>query len=199
MQDVTTRAGTMLQGTASGMIPMAIFTPVYSIWAGIAWPILGSIFFVITLAISIYLVVSAVRALKLSGQLPNERNADDERISKVMPLISNIMGISILVAIIVLWVTNAYQWILPIVMILVGLHFFPMARLFHRTIDYTLGTLMLVGAALGFFLLAQGTAWQVAWGAAGIIGAVVTISYGFTAVISAGQVLADYRRQDAWT
>lgn len=198
MQDVTTRAGTMLQGTASGMIPMAIFTPVYSIWAAIAWPLFGSIFFIITLAISVYFIVSAVRSFKLSRQLPDSRNADDLRISKVMPVLSNIMGVGILVTVLVLVVINAYQWIVPSVMIIVALHFFPMARLFRRTIDYTLGALMLAGAALGFFLLTQDIAWQAAWGSAGVIGAVVTISYGFNAIMSAGQVLSDYRRQAAW-
>lgn len=197
MQDVTTRAGTMLQGTAAGMIPMAIFTPAYSVWAAVAWPLFGGIFFVLTLGVSAYFIVSAVRALKLSKQLPAHQNADDQRIAKYMPIISSIMGIGIAAAVIVLVVMSAYVWIFPTIMLLVALHFFPMAKLFQRTIDYTLGGLMLFGAGLGYFLVVQGTQWQEAWAAAGIIGAVVTISYGFNAIISAGQVLTALRRQTA--
>ena len=199
MQDISTRAGTMLNGTAGGMIPMAIFTPVYAIWAVLAWPIPGTIFFVLTLALSAYLIVSAVRALKLSRTMPNEQNADDARIGKYMPIISSIMGVGILIAVVVFLVLDAFQWIIPTVAAIVGLHFFPMANLFQRTIDYYLTLLMLLGAAAGLFLLTQGTDWQFAWAVTGIISACVTATYGLNAVTSAGQVLTAYKTLPAST
>lgn len=183
----------MLNGTASGMIPMAIFTPVYAVWTMFAWPVLGTIFFIVALAFSIILFVTAIRMLRLSRNMPDQRNADDARIAKVMPLISNIMGFGILLAIILLSVLDLSIWILPTVATLVALHFYPMAGLFHRTIDYYLGTLMLLAALVGFVLAAMDFEWQIVWATTGVIGAVVTCSYGLNALVAARQILVAYR------
>ena len=196
MQDFATRAGTILGGTASGMIPMAIFTPVYAIWPIFAWPIAGTIFFVLAVAFSTYLFVTGIRTLRRSRQLPNERNAADDRIVKVMPIISNIMGFGILVAIILLTVFDLTVLILPTVAVLVALHFFPMAQLFDRTIDYYLGSLMLIAAIVGFIVAAQGNDWEVVWATTGILGALVTSTYGLNALLSARRVLTLYATGD---
>src|SRR5690625_3086548 len=55
MQDLRTRAGTMLNGTASGLVPMAVFTPFYAIWTMFAWPLPGVVIFGAVLAWSLYL------------------------------------------------------------------------------------------------------------------------------------------------
>lgn len=62
---LATRIGTILNGIASGLIPMAIFTPVYAIWPVFAWPAAGVAFFILALTWSIYLAVSAARLLRL--------------------------------------------------------------------------------------------------------------------------------------
>lgn len=196
MQDFATRAGTILGGTASGMIPMAIFTPVYAIWPIFAWPIAGTIFFVLAVAFSTYLFVTGIRTLRRSRQLPNERNAADDRIAKVMPIISNIMGFGILIAIIMLTVFDLTVLILPTVAVLVALHFFPMAQLFGRTIDYYLGSLMLIAAIFGFIVATQGNDWEVVWATTGILGALVTSAYGLNALLSARRVLTLFATSD---
>lgn len=37
MDDFNARVGPIVRGIASGLIPMAVFTPVYAIWPVFAW------------------------------------------------------------------------------------------------------------------------------------------------------------------
>ena len=58
-------------------------------------------------------------------------------------------------------VVRRYVWIPPAVALIVGLHFFPMPVIFGRTIDYYLGTVMLMVANVGLYLASQSSiSWQ---------------------------------------
>lgn len=197
MDELHTRLGAILGGTASGMIPMAIFTPVYAIWPIFAWPIPGGAFFALALAWSAYLAVTAVRTLHLSRTLPHETNEYDARITKGMTIVSSIQGVLILVSVIVLALLGAFVWILPVVVLVVALHFFPMPAIFGRTIDYYLGSAMLVVAVVGLILATQGVDWQVVYAVTGFGGALVTSSYGIYIVRSARHTLAAYEKVQA--
>lgn len=191
--DLSKRVGTILNGTASGLIPMAIFTPVYAIWPVFAWPITGSVFFILALAWSIYLAMSAVRLLRYSRTLPRETNEDDARISKGMTVVSSIQGGLIVTSIVVLALLGLWAWILPAVVLVVALHFFPMPWIFHRTIDFYLGTAMLIVAVVGLYLSAQDTVtWQTTWAVVGIGAALVTSTYGLWIRLTARRVLREY-------
>lgn len=191
--ELATRIGTIVNGTASGLIPMAIFTPVYAIWPIFAWPFPGTVFFLLAAAWSIYLAVSAARLLRLSRDLPHETNVDDARITKWMTIVSSIQGGLILTSAIVLALTGLWTWILPIVVLVVALHFFPMPWIFRRTIDYYLGTAMLIVAVLGLYLSAQDAAsWQITWTVVGIGAALVTSTYGLWIRLTARRVLNEH-------
>lgn len=172
---------------------MAIFTPAYAIWPVFAWPAPGIVFFLLAAAWSAYLAVSAARLLRLARELPHETNADDARIAKGMAIVSSIQGGLILASAVVLALLGRWTWILPVVALIVALHFFPMPWIFRRTIDYYLGTAMLVVAAIGLFLSAQGAVvWQTTWAVIGIGAALVTSAYGLWIRRTAKRVLADY-------
>lgn len=192
MEDLRTRVGTVLHGTASGMIPMAVFTPVYAIWPVIAWPVPGAVFFVLALAWSGCLAVTARRLLRLGRELPHETNEDDARIATGMTILSSVQGALILASVVVLTLLDQLAWILPVIALIVALHFFPMPAIFRRTIDYYLGTAMLVAALLGLILTGQQVDWQVAWAVTGVGGALVTSSYGLYIVSAARRTLAEY-------
>lgn len=194
MQDLNTRVGTILNGAASGMIPMAIFTPVYAIWPVFAWPVAGSVFFVLALAWSAYLAVIARGTLRLGRELPHERNEYDARITKGMAIVSSLQGVLILASVIVLALLGLLVWVLPVVALIVALHFFPMPVIFGRTIDYYLGTAMLAVAVVGLALAGQAADWQLVWAITGIGGALVTSSYGLYIVLTARRTLSQYRR-----
>lgn len=82
-----------------------------------------------------------------------------------MAIVGSIQGGLILTSVIALALLGRHLWILPTVALVVALHFYPMPAIFGRTIDYYLGTAMLVAAVIGFVLAAQGADWQVVCGA----------------------------------
>ena len=191
--DLSTRVGTVLNGTASGLVPMAVFTPVYAVWAVIAWPIPGGIFFAIALAWAATLAVQAGRIFTLARTRPRETNALDARITKGMTVVSSIQGGLIVVSVAVLALTGLWEWILPAVVLVVALHFFPMPAIFGRTIDYYLGTAMLIVAGVGLYLSAVGDlSWQTIWGITGVGAAFVTSTYGLWMLLTARRVRANY-------
>ena len=58
-------------------------------------------------------------------------------------------------------VVGRYVWIPPAIALIVALHFFPMPAIFGRTIDYCLGTVMLIAANVGLYLASQSSiSWQ---------------------------------------
>lgn len=193
-EDLGTRVGTILNGIASGLIPMALFTPIYAIWSIFAWPVFGTVFFALAVAWSIYLAVSAGRLLRQSRSLPRETNADDARITKGMAIVSSIQGGLILTSGVTLALLGLWTWILPVVVLVVALHFFPMPWIFRRTIDFYLGTAMLIVAAVGLYLSTQGTvSWQTVWGVSGLGAAIVTSTYGLWMRLTASHVLRDFK------
>lgn len=105
-----------------------------------------------------------------------------------------VTGVLILAAVIVLIATGNRVWILPAVALLVGLHFLPMPAIFGRTIDYYLGTAMLVAATAGMILTVQQVDWQLTWAITGLGGAAVTSAYGLYMVRSARRTRRDYER-----
>ena len=78
------------------------------------------------------------------------------------------------------------------VALIVALHFFPMPAIFGRTIDYYLGSVMLVAAIAGLVLAAQAADWQVVWAVTGAGGAMVTSAYGGYLVWYARRILSGY-------
>lgn len=171
--------GTILRGIASGLLPMAGFTPVYAIWAIFAWPLPGSVFFAAALAWSIYLLATAVRLISASTAMPRDKTAFDTRIDKGMSILGSVQGGLIVTAIVLLSVFGLAKWILPIVAGIVALHFFLMPWLFGRTIDYYLGSVMLAIAIVGLLLTSAQTEWTTVWGIVGAGSACVTSAYGY--------------------
>jgi hypothetical protein len=59
---------------------------------------------------------------------------------------------------VVLNLTHRVEWIMPGIMTIVGLHFFPLAKLFHNNSHYLTGTALVALAATYPFITAQGPA-----------------------------------------
>ncbi len=194
---LATRIGTVVTGISGGLIAMVVFTPVYAIWPVFAWPVVGGIYFALTLAWCGYLAVSAVRFRRLGRDLPHETNQEDARIAKLQGIVGGIQGGLILTSSVILVVAGLWTWILPCVALIVALHFYAMPWIFRRTIDYYLGTAMLLVAGIGLYLSSQSTAWLTVWGIVGIGGSLVTSAYGLWMVLTARRVLAQYESLSA--
>lgn len=192
MQDLRSRAGTVLKATASGMLPTAIFTPFYAIWSVFAWPVPGTIAFVLALVWSIYLAVTGRRFSRLSAELPDERDAHDERIMRGMTIVSSAQGGLVLLAVVVLGLLGQFVWTLPVVALIAALHFFPMPALLGRTVDYYLGTGMAIAALTGLTLAGMGATLQLVWAVTGLGGALVTSLHGLYLVRAARRTLAQF-------
>ncbi len=194
LDDLEHRVGTILRGIASGLIPMAVFTPVYAVWAIVAWPIAGAAFFVAALAWSVYLATRAATLIRAGRPLPGEKNAYDTRVERGMAIVSSIQGGLILTSVIVLAIAGLQVWILPAVALVVALHFFPMPSIFGRTIDYYLGSAMLLVATVGIVLASNpDVSWQLTWGVTGAGSAMVTSAYGLYIAREGRRVMAALR------
>lgn len=185
VENPLSRTGPVLQGVASGLIPMAIFTPFSAIWPVFAWPIPGGLFFALALTWAVFLALTAARLLRRSRALPHEQNALDVRIARGMTIVSSIQGVLILSVAIVLALLGLWVWVLPAIALIVALHFFPMPAIFGRTIDYYLGTAMLIVAAVGLALAGQQAEWQIVCAITGLGAALVTSAYGLYMVLAA--------------
>lgn len=193
-EEIETRVGTILTGTASGLVPMAIFTPVYAIWPVLAWGVPGLVFFVAAVAWSVHLARSAARLVRLGRELPHATGAVDARITRGMTIVGSIQGGLILTSVVVLGLLGRWEWVLPAVVLVVALHFYPMPAIFGRTIDYYLGTAMLVVAGIGLYLASlPNVPWQTTWGVVGIGAALVTSGYGLWMQLTARRVLTEYQ------
>lgn len=194
LDDLQSRIGTIIGGTASGLIPMAIFTPIYAFWPITAWSVAGAVFFLLAVGWSVFLATTAAQLLRLSRSLPRETNDFDARVTKGMTIVSSIQGGLSLTAVVVLVLVGRYVWILPVVVLVVAVHFYPIAAIFRRTIDYYLGTAMLVVAVVGLTLASHSdVAWQVTVGITGFGAALVTSGYGLWIYLQARHVFGLYR------
>jgi hypothetical protein len=106
-------------------------------------------------AILAALVIPAVGVLKGASRAPRG-NADPEleaRISRTFNRVNTIQWIAIPVAIVLLNIFHRADLIVPAIATIVGLHLFPLARLFRYSMHYVTGTLLVVWSAGSVFLL----------------------------------------------
>lgn len=101
------------------------------------------------------LVIPAVGVLKGASRVPRG-NSDPEieaRMSRVFNRDNTIQWIAIPVVVVFL---NIFHWtdlIVPAIATIVGLHLFPLARLFRYSMHYVTGALLVVWSAASVFLL----------------------------------------------
>jgi hypothetical protein len=101
-----------------------------------------------------------------------------------------VMGISygaLRIAVIVLGLLELWRWVLPVVALIIGIHFLPLAVVFSRRIDFALAPLAIGFAIVGLVLAAQpDISWQLVYGITAIGSAVTTGIY-------AAYILRGYR------
>ena len=132
-----------LQSIAAGLLLMAFFT---SMWAGVATGALGNllvfgifgIFILLFIAYGIYFFIVAPKLPRIDNEADRE---EGKKMGMWYGIIFGLEGITIpLATFLVVHFSGQERLILPVIALVVGLHFFPMARVFNRTIDYYLAT-----------------------------------------------------------
>jgi len=134
-----------VKGVASGLYMMAVFTLV---WTGIAYQGLrGSAYALVLVVFVVFAVTFIVKGsaiYKLAKLFPGieseEEKAEEKRMSKWFAIIFGAEGLLIFIAANVVINLKHPELVIPAIALVVGLHFFPLARVFKRTVDYYLAT-----------------------------------------------------------
>jgi hypothetical protein len=149
-----------IQSIGGGLLLMALFT---MMWTGVAQGGLNGedhhFVLVIFSLISLLFISSGIMIIAAARKFPKYINENDQAEGKNMTkwfgIIFGIEGASIPVAYLILALISETQLILPVIALIVGLHFYPMAKIFQRTIDYYLATWTCVVALVSIVMIVK--------------------------------------------
>ncbi|MEH7339981.1 DUF7010 family protein [Priestia megaterium] len=142
-----------VRGTAAGVIFMAFFG---TLWAGIGIRgMQGWAFFVLiilSLLIGVILFIGAIVLIKKSSLLSNEvikKDKEHWRKKNIwFGIIFSLEGLLIAITSFICTSTNHLDLFVPVMALIVGAHFFPLASLFQVPTYYITGTLLCLLATL---------------------------------------------------
>ena len=142
-----------VKGIATGLLMMAGFT---LIWTGIAFSGLHGTMQAWALIAFPFLAISfIIKGIKLFGVAKlhpvvesEEDKAEGKKMGKWFGIIFGAEGLGIFIAINVVNNIGHPELDIPVIALVVGLHFFPLAKVFKRTVDYYLATWSTIIAVL---------------------------------------------------
>jgi hypothetical protein len=138
--------------------------------------VIGCMFFV---GIAIAIFCGAVKANRVVRSLPDRAvNPKDKRIARYWNIIFSLQGLSIGVICAILGILGQYQYIVPEVVCIVGIHYFPMGAIYHTTIHFVVGAFVVLIALLSIVLQALGTLGIEAVGVCALAATISTVILG---------------------
>jgi len=187
-----------VKGTATGLIMMAFFT---TLWAGIAygglaatpyWPVL-----LVFVACSAVFIFNAVQLYRMANFFPPATSPEDiareKNTGKWFGIIFGAEGLGIFIAINVVVNLGHPELEIPVIALVVGLHFFPLAKVFKRNIDYYFASYSTVIAILAIYLALNKTLNEPQiFAFTGIGIAFATVGYGIYMILSGRSLRAKY-------
>ena len=183
-----------VKGIAAGLCMMAFFT---LLWAGIAFGGLHATGYRYGLLIfpvfSFIFIVNAIRLYNIAKFYPRVTSAEDKAegrdMGKWFGIVFGAEGLFIFIAVNVVNNIGHPELVIPAIALIVGLHFYPLAKIFKRTIDYYLATWSTTIAVLGIILSLNKTLSQNEASAfVGIGIATATSCYGIYMLISGSRL-----------
>lgn len=181
----TTLPAIAIRSVGTGLIMMAVFT---GIWAGIAYGIglAGSSYqwlLLLFFLCMIMFVIQGIRFFGIARKYPSiqspEAAAEGKKMGMWFGIIFGAEGLFIFLGINLVRNLGHPDLIIPVIALVVGLHFYPMARIFKRKIDYWLATWTTLIAALAImFMLKKIISFQGMAAFVGIGVAIATSCYG---------------------
>ena len=184
-------------GIGSGLLLMAVFTMWWASDTFTGWPTpvaasvtavcgLGAIVFVAH-AVPLLLAGRRMRTATLATTASDRARKSD---GALFGVVVGAEGVLIAIAVVALGATGLQRFLVPTIAVIVGLYFYPMARVFRRRIDLGIATwTTLVGAAGVVAVLADGAAWPLVWSWVGAGAAVATLAYGIHMTRAARRLL----------
>lgn len=157
---------------------MGIYMIVYSVWWAVAWGSPGLIAFGLVVVLAAAFIIRGIRQIRHAQQFEAVESPDNTRITRAMGILNSVTHPIWLVGMMVLLIIGAEQWIMPLIVFVIGAHFLPMARILGRWIDYPLGLLMIALAIISGFLAADpAVSWSTVFAVAGTGGTITTGCY----------------------
>jgi hypothetical protein len=173
----------VVTGTVTGLLLMSFFTMAWAANTFSGWPTAAAaaVFGLAVAAASLF-VITAVRLLRarktFSGELSPEETQFRKRSGRTFGLVFGAEAVAIWVASLVLTNLGLDRYVVPTIALIVGLHFYPMARVFRRTVDLYLATwTSLVGIA-GIVALGSTNSTGQVTAFVGLGAALATTAYG---------------------
>ena len=184
----------VVKSIAFGLILMAIFT---MLWTGIAesglngkdFFMVGIIFNLCSLLFLSYGIYLFIQSKKFPKNLSEKDKDKGKKMWKVFGFIFGLEGLLIAVSVVVLSTFDLQNYVVPIIALIVGLHFYPMAKIFERKIDYYLATWVTLVAILGIVLVIGNKSESMIFAAVGVGVALATISYGIFMITEGRKIL----------
>jgi hypothetical protein len=149
-----------VRSIATGLLMMAFFT---TMWTGIAFGSLNgsAVGLIIFPLLCLTFIAYAIYLFSISKRFPalttEEDKAEGKRSGMWFGIIFGVEGLLIFIAINIVTNFGHANLVIPVIALVVGLHFYPMAKLFRRTIDYYLATWTTLIAIVGIILVLKKT------------------------------------------
>ena len=189
-----------VRGIGGGLLLMALFT---MMWTGIAQGGLQQhdhhAVLILFSAFSITFIVYGITVLIAAQRFPKFTSDSDAAEGKMMAtrfgIIFGIEGTAIPVVSIILLVLGYREYTLPAIALIVGLHFYPMAKVFNRKIDYYLATWTCL-VAISAIIMTAGHQYTQAFTLTtmGIGVALATSTYGFYMLVNGYNLIKNNNR-----
>lgn len=179
-----------IRAIGGGLLAMALFT---MMWTGIAQGgllhhdhhVVMVVFSTISLLFVVYGITLFVAAQRFPKFTSDSDRAEGKDMSKRFGIIFGIEGTAIPIVAVILLLLGYQQFTLPAMALIIGLHFYPMARIFNRTIDYYLATWTCLVAINSIIMMANKHYEQTfTLTILGIGVALATTTYGFYMLIT---------------
>jgi hypothetical protein len=146
---------------ASGLLMMAFFT---AVWAGIAYGSLAgksNVILIVFCPLIFIFILAAIYFFVISKRFPKLSNEADKAERKKTGMWFGIIfgaeGLVIFIAVSVVVNLGHADLAIPVIALIVGLHFYPLARIFKRSIDYYLASWATLVAICGIALVLNKT------------------------------------------
>lgn len=168
-----------------------------SIWAFIAEyylenrnQLLVGVFLGLIISSFLYFYFQFTKAQKKLLKSTIEKTADEKKNEKWFLIVFGLEGLGILIAKNVLMNINHNELFISFFVLIVGLHFFPLGKIFKRTFDLYIGTWTCLFAILGIYLITQKiTTANFANVIVSLGCAFATISYGIRMILEGRKLL----------
>ena len=186
----------VIQSIGGGLLLMALFT---LMWNGIAENgFNGRDHYILTLVFSIFSLLFigyGIYLFTIAKKFPKEMNDADRNLGKKSGksygIIFGLEGVLIAATVLLLLKFNMETYIVPAIALIVGLHFYPMAKVFNRNIDYYVATFTCIVAFIGFYMVSRSFDQKNIHALVGTGVALATSFYGFYMILTGQKYIED--------